>query len=116
MTSSITGPRVVPPRHAHYAASKAGINGLIRAAALEAAPFGITVNGIEPGNIMTEGMARRALDDLHRRDGGVDPDAPAGHAARRRQRGAFSLSDEAAYITGTTIVIDGGQTLPEGKC
>jgi NAD(P)-dependent dehydrogenase (short-subunit alcohol dehydrogenase family) len=42
---------------AHYAASKAGINGFIRAAALEFAPLGITINGIEPGHVMTEGAA-----------------------------------------------------------
>jgi 3-oxoacyl-[acyl-carrier protein] reductase len=55
-TASITGPRVTAPGHGHYSASKAGIVGFIRAAALEAAPYGITVNGVEPGNIMTEGM------------------------------------------------------------
>ena len=56
-TSSITGPRVTSPGHGHYSASKAGINGFIRAAAIEFAPYGITVNGVEPGNIMTEGVA-----------------------------------------------------------
>jgi NAD(P)-dependent dehydrogenase (short-subunit alcohol dehydrogenase family) len=56
LTSSITEPRVTSPGHGHYSASKAGINGLIRAAAIELAPFGITVNGVEPGNILTEGM------------------------------------------------------------
>src|SRR5260221_656493 len=55
-TSSITGPRVTFPGHSHYSASKAGINGLIRAAALENAAYGITVNGVEPGNILTGGM------------------------------------------------------------
>src|SRR5262249_23457419 len=55
-TASITGPRVTAPGHAHYSASKAGILGFVRAAALEAAPYGITVNGVEPGNIRTEGL------------------------------------------------------------
>src|SRR4029453_16293225 len=55
-TSSITGPKVTSPGHGHYSASKAGINGFIRAAALEFAGYGITVNGVEPGNILTEGM------------------------------------------------------------
>jgi 3-oxoacyl-[acyl-carrier protein] reductase len=58
-TSSITGPRVTSPGHGHYSASKAGINGFIKAAALEFAGYGITVNGIEPGNILTEGMKAR---------------------------------------------------------
>jgi 3-oxoacyl-[acyl-carrier protein] reductase len=48
-TSSITGPRVTMPGHGHYSASKAGINGFIKAAALEFAGYGITVNGVEPG-------------------------------------------------------------------
>ena len=55
-TSSITGPRVTSPGHGHYSATKAGINGFIKSAALEFAGYGITVNGVEPGNILTEGM------------------------------------------------------------
>src|SRR5205085_2203850 len=55
-TSSITGPRVTSPGHGHYSASKAGINGFFKAAALEFSAYGITVNGVEPGNILTEGM------------------------------------------------------------
>ena len=55
-TSSITGPRVTSPGHGHYAASKAGINGFIRSAALEFSSYGITVNGVEPGNILTEAI------------------------------------------------------------
>jgi 3-oxoacyl-[acyl-carrier protein] reductase len=55
-TSSITGPRVSSPGHGHYAATKAGINGFIKSAAIEFSGYGITVNGVEPGNILTEGM------------------------------------------------------------
>ena len=57
-TSSITGPRVTSPGHGHYSATKAGINGFIRAAALEFAGYGITVNGVEPGNVLTESVLR----------------------------------------------------------
>ncbi|MGE4252967.1 MAG: SDR family NAD(P)-dependent oxidoreductase, partial [Parvibaculaceae bacterium] len=57
-TSSITGPRVTSPGHGHYSASKAGINGFIKAAALEFASYGITVNGVEPGNILTEAVVQ----------------------------------------------------------
>ncbi|OXH81584.1 3-ketoacyl-ACP reductase, partial [Burkholderia multivorans] len=49
VTSSVTGPRVAFPGLAHYAASKAGVNGFIRAAALELARRNVTVNGVEPG-------------------------------------------------------------------
>jgi len=115
LTSSITGPRVVPPGHAHYAASKAGINGLIRAAALENAAHGITVNGIEPGNIMTEGMrAERSQEFID----GMAATIPMGRLGSPRDIGnaaLFLASDEAAYITGTTIIVDGGQILPESK-
>jgi 3-oxoacyl-[acyl-carrier protein] reductase len=115
LTSSITGPRVVPPGHAHYAASKAGINGLIRAAALEAAPFGVTVNGVEPGNIMTEGMrAERSPEFIATMERSV----PLGRLGTPRDvanAALFLASDEAAYITGTTIIVDGGQILPESR-
>jgi 3-oxoacyl-[acyl-carrier protein] reductase len=115
LTSSITGPKVVPPGHAHYAASKAGINGLIRAAALEAAPFGITVNGVEPGNILTEGMrAERSPAFI----AAMERSVPLGRLGTPEDVACavlFLASDEAGYITGTTIVIDGGQTLPESR-
>lgn len=115
LTSSITGPRVVPPGHAHYAASKAGLIGLIKAAALEGAPFGITVNGIEPGNVLTEGIqSERSAEFIE----GMAQTIPMKRLADPRELAhsyLFLASDEAAYITGTTIVVDGGQTLPEGK-
>lgn len=115
LTSSITGPRVVPPQHAHYAASKAGINGLIRSAALEAAPFGITVNGVEPGNIMTEGIkAERSPEYIAAMEAAI-PMKKLGTPADIGNAVLFLASDEAAYITGTTIIVDGGQLLPESK-
>jgi 3-oxoacyl-[acyl-carrier protein] reductase len=115
LISSITGPRVTSPGHGHYSASKAGINGLIRAAAIELAPDGITVNGVEPGNIMTEGLqAERAPEYIRAMERAV----PLGRLGTPREVAhavLFLASDEAAYITGTTIVIDGGQILPEAK-
>ncbi len=114
-TSSITGPRVTSPGHGHYSASKAGINGFIKAAALEFAGCGITVNGIEPGNILTEGMkAHRSVSFIQSMEAAV----PLGRLGTPRDianAALFLASDEAAYVTGTTIVVDGGQTLPESK-
>lgn len=114
-TSSITGPRVSSPGHGHYSASKAGINGFIRAAAIEFAGYGITVNGVEPGNILTEGMrTHRSADYIRQMEDAVPlgrlgtPDDVAGAVY-------FLVSDDATYVTGTTIVIDGGQILPEGS-
>jgi 3-oxoacyl-[acyl-carrier protein] reductase len=115
LTSSITGPRVSSPGHGHYSASKAGINGLIRAAAIELAPDGITVNGVEPGNILTDGVqAGRSPEFIRAMEGSV----PLGRLGAPRDVAhavLFLASDEASYITGTTIVVDGGQILPEAK-
>ena len=114
-TSSITGPRVTSPGHGHYSASKAGINGFIKAAALEFSPYGITVNGVEPGNILTEGVQQHRSAAFIRT---MEEAIPLGRLGTPRdvaQATLFLASDEAAYITGTTIVVDGGQTLPEGK-
>jgi 3-oxoacyl-[acyl-carrier protein] reductase len=114
-TSSITGPRVTSPGHGHYSASKAGINGFIKAAALEFSGYGITVNGIEPGNILTEGMkAHRSAAFIKSMEDAV----PLGRLGTPRDianAALFLASDDASYITGTTIIVDGGQTLPEGK-
>ena len=114
-TSSITGPRVTSPGHGHYSASKAGINGFIKAAALEFASYGITVNGIEPGNILTAGMKMHRSAAFIR---SMEEAVPLGRLGTPRDIANVALflaSDEAAYITGTTIIVDGGQTLPEGK-
>ena len=114
-TSSITGPRVTFPGHGHYSASKAGINGFIRAAALEFAVHGITVNGVEPGNIVTEAVK------IHRGDAYLANMAamiPLGRLGTPRDVAnavLYLASDDAEYITGTTILVDRGQTLPEGS-
>jgi 3-oxoacyl-[acyl-carrier protein] reductase len=114
-TSSITGPHVTSPGHGHYSASKAGINGFIRSAALEFAGYGINVNGVEPGNILTEAI------ELHRGAAfikGMQDSIPLGRLGSSRDVAnafLFLASDDASYITGTTIVVDGGQLLPEGR-
>ena len=113
-TSSITGPRVTSPGHGHYGASKAGINGFIRSAALEFARFGITVNGVEPGNILTEGMQAHRSEAFIRN---MERSVPLGRLGTPRDVAnavLYLASDEAEYVTGTTILVDGGQTLPEG--
>jgi 3-oxoacyl-[acyl-carrier protein] reductase len=113
-TSSITGPRVSSPGHGHYSASKAGINGFIRAAAIEFAPHGITVNGVEPGNILTEAVQRERTPEFIR---SMERSVPLGRLGTPRDVAnavLYLASDEAEYVTGTTIVVDGGQTLPEG--
>jgi 3-oxoacyl-[acyl-carrier protein] reductase len=114
-TSSITGPRVTSPGHGHYSASKAGINGFIKSAALEFSGYNITVNGVEPGNILTESIEKQRSPAFIQ---SMVDSIPLGRLGTPRDvahAALFLASDEAAYITGTTIVVDGGQTLPEGK-
>jgi 3-oxoacyl-[acyl-carrier protein] reductase len=114
-TSSITGPHVTSPGHGHYSATKAGINGFIRAAALEFAGYGITVNGVEPGNILTEGVREHRSADFIRSMEEAIPLGRLGSVRDVANAFLFLASDEASYITGTTIVVDGGQLLPEGN-
>ena len=114
-TSSITGPHVTSPGHGHYSATKAGINGLIRSAALEFAPYGITVNGVEPGNILTEAMQEHRGPAFIADMESAIPLGRLGSARDVANAFLFLASDEASYITGTTIVVDGGQLLPEGN-
>ena len=114
-TSSITGPHVTSPGHGHYSATKAGINGLIRAAALEFSNYGITVNGVEPGNILTEAIQLYRSAEFIK---GMEDSIPLGRLGSVRDVAnafLFLASDEANYITGTTIIVDGGQLLPEGN-
>lgn len=114
-TSSITGPHVTSPGHGHYSATKSGINGFIRSAALEFAGYGITVNGVEPGNILTEAVvAQRSPAFMKNMEDAI----PLGRLGTPRDVAnafLFLASDDASYITGTTVIVDGGQLLPEGK-
>lgn len=112
VTSSITGPHTGFPGWSHYGASKAAQLGFVRTAALELAPRNVTINAVLPGNIATEGLdglgedylAAMAASVPQKRLGGV---ADIGNAA------LFFATEEASYITGQTLVVDGGQVLPE---
>jgi 3-oxoacyl-[acyl-carrier protein] reductase len=112
ITSSITGPVTGFPGWTHYGASKAGQLGFMRTACIEVAKYGITVNAVMPGNILTEGLIEMgeayqtsmAASVPLKRLGTVDD---IGHAA------LYFASKEAAYVTGQTIIVDGGQILPE---
>ena len=112
VTSSITGPITGDAGWSHYGASKAAQLGFIRTAAMELAPKGITLNAVLPGNVVSEGLEDLGQDYLDRmaasiplqRLGSTDD---IGHAA------LFLASEEAGYITGQTLVVDGGQILPE---
>ncbi len=113
-TSSISGAVNGWPQHVHYTAAKAGIVGLVRALALEIAGRGITVNAVAPGVIVTP----QSLDRVH----SLGPEGLAAFEGRvpvgrngtpEDVAGVFLFlaSAEAAYVTGQTIVVDGGATL-----
>jgi len=111
ITSSITGPITGFPGWTHYGASKAGQLGFMRTAAIELAPRGITVNAVLPGNIATEHLAE-PVDHASQMVASI----PMGRLGTVDDIGyavLFLATQEAGYITGQTIVIDGGQVLPE---
>lgn len=113
VTSSVTGPRVVMPNSAPYAASKAGVNGFIRSAALELARDGITVNGVEPGYIAKQGGSLLSNPEKAARIARHIPAGELGQPEDIAHAMCFLASPAARYITGQTIVVDGGSTLPE---
>jgi len=114
LTSSITGPVTGFPGWSHYGASKAGQLGFMRTAAIELAPFGITVNAVLPGNIMTEGLAGMGEEYIRGMEAAV-PMRRLGTVADVANAALYFASDEAAYVTGQSLVIDGGQILPESQ-
>jgi 3-oxoacyl-[acyl-carrier protein] reductase len=112
LTSSITGPITGYSGWSHYGASKAGQLGFMRTAALEFAPFGTTVNAVLPGNIATEGLAGMGDEYLQSMTAAI-PLKRLGAIEDIANAALFFATREAAYITGQTLVIDGGQILPE---
>lgn len=112
LTSSITGPITGFPGWTHYGATKAAQLGFMRSAAVEFAASGITINAVMPGNILTEGLAELGEAFLS----GVREVIPLGYIGAVRDIGYACLylaSKEAGFVTGTTLVVDGGQTVPE---
>ncbi|CAA0092796.1 3-oxoacyl-[acyl-carrier-protein] reductase FabG [Starkeya nomas] len=112
LTSSITGPITGFPGWTHYGASKAGQLGFMRTAAIELAPWNITVNAVMPGNILTEGMEGMGEAYIASTAASV-PMKKLGSVFDIANAALFFASEEAAYITGQGMVIDGGQVLPE---
>ncbi|MGA0564415.1 3-oxoacyl-ACP reductase FabG [Ancylobacter sp. VNQ12] len=112
LTSSITGPITGFPGWSHYGASKAGQLGFMRTAAIELAPWNITVNAVMPGNIHTEGMDGMGEAYIAATAACV-PMKKLGSVFDIANAALFFASDEAGYITGQGLSIDGGQILPE---
>jgi len=112
LTSSITGPFTAFPGFAHYGASKAGQLGFMRVAAMELARYGATVNAVLPGTVLTEGLAANGQAFLNSAAAGI-PLRRLGTVDDIANAVMFLASDYASYVTGQTIVVDGGQILPE---
>ena len=112
ITSSITGPITGYPGWTHYGATKAGQLGFMRTACIELAKYGITVNAVMPGNIMTEGLQGLGEEYLKTMAASI-PLKRLGAVEDIGNAAAFFASKEAAYVTGQTIIVDGGQILPE---
>jgi len=112
LTSSITGPITGFPGWSHYGATKAGQLGFMRTACIELAGHGITINAVLPGNIRTESLIALGA-EYERSMAASIPLKKLGTVEDIGYAALFLASKEAAYITGQTIVVDGGQTLPE---
>ncbi|MCL2541137.1 MAG: 3-oxoacyl-ACP reductase FabG [Nocardioidaceae bacterium] len=102
---------------ANYSAAKMGVQGFTRTLGIELGPFGINVNAIAPGFIrteMTEATADRLKmdhDEFFKLNADANPVKRIGYPEDIAAAIAFLCSDEASYITGQTINVDGGVTL-----
>ena len=107
--SSIVG-LIGNPGQANYAASKAGLIGLSKSAAKELAPRGITVNAIAPGYIATD-MTDQITDQAEENLITKIPLGRIGSPSDIAASALFLASDEAGYITGQTLTVDGGMVM-----
>jgi 3-oxoacyl-[acyl-carrier protein] reductase len=113
LMSSITGPITGQAGFAHYGASKAAMLGMMRSAAVELATEGVTVNAVMPGNVRTEGFATIGPEHQDSMLAAI----PMGRLAEPEEIGwavRILAAPESGYITGQTLIVDGGQVLPEG--
>lgn len=112
LTSSITGPVTGYPGWSHYGATKAGMLGFMRSAALELAKYSININAVLPGNILTGSLEQAGEEYLKQMTRAI-PLKRLGKPEDIGKAVLFLASSDSDYITGQTIIVDGGQTLPE---
>jgi 3-oxoacyl-[acyl-carrier protein] reductase len=112
LTSSITGPVTGFPGWTHYGATKAGQLGFMRTACIELAKYGITVNAVLPGNVATEGLADLGP-DYEKTMAASIPLKRLGTVEDIGFAALYLASKEAGFVTGQTIIVDGGQIAPE---
>lgn len=119
--SSVTGPLVVEAGTTAYAATKAALYGFTKALAIEVAQYSINVNAILPGQILTSLAEQAAIEtNPNEKPENILKQVAMGIPMKRfgtieefGELAAFLASDEAKYITGATITLDGGSSLPE---
>ena len=111
--SSISGSKVGQPTLSHYCASKAGIVGFMRSASLEVARYNISINAVEPGNILTKGLEDFVEPAFVEAQEKAIPLGRLGQPRDVADAVLFLASDDSKYITGQSIVVDGGQIIPE---
>ncbi|MGI8615897.1 MAG: SDR family NAD(P)-dependent oxidoreductase [Actinomycetota bacterium] len=110
MVSSVTGPLVTYAGLSAYSAAKAGMDGLMRGVAIEVASRGVTVNSVQPGFVATGSQTPEEHEIGHH--------TPIGRSGTAEEIGeviAFLASDRARYVTGQTVVVDGGNVIQEAK-
>jgi 3-oxoacyl-[acyl-carrier protein] reductase len=101
----------------NYSAAKAGLQGATRTLAIELGPFGITANAVAPGFIVTEmtgALAERlgsTLDEFAQERAAVTPVRRAGTPADVAAAIAYLAGDDASFVTGQTLYVDGGRRL-----
>ncbi|HLB63018.1 MAG TPA: SDR family NAD(P)-dependent oxidoreductase [Actinomycetota bacterium] len=110
MVSSVTGPLVSNPGSVGYGAGKAGMDGLMRGLAVELGRDGVTANSVAPGWIASGSQTPE-----ERIAGQNTPLGRSGTPEEVAEVIAFLASDRASYITGQSIVVDGGNTVQEYK-
>lgn len=108
--SSVTGPLVSSPGESGYSAAKAGLEGLTRALAVEAGRYGVTVNSVAPGWIATGSSTEPELEA-----GRYTPVGRPGTPDEVAAAVAFLAEPASSYVTGHTLVVDGGNTVQEYK-
>lgn len=108
--TSVTGPMVSAPGNPAYSAAKAGLDGLMRSLAIELGPTGTTVNSVNPGWIKTGSALPEEI-----RAGAHTPAGRPGTADEVAAAALMLAAPEASYITGQTLVVDGGNIIQEIK-